>query len=572
MNAYSIGLVVSILVYLAVGNYAGRRVKHLEDYFVAGRNAPTLLIVGTLVASLMSTNAFMGESGVAYSGFPFVLILLTAINVVGYVAGALFFGRFLRRSRSLTLAEYFGNRFDSKRVRLVAGITIVFGCSAYLLVVTQGTATIIHEVTGLPMHWTLLISWGGYTLFTLYSGSQGVVLTDTIMFLLFATVAMMGMYFIFAEVGGWHAAMQGLATFADKPGIISWHGATGRDAPWETAWDMLVYSIILGLAWSIVVAVGPWQASRYMMARSEHTVIRSGVITAAVILVLYMVLMFSGAAINLVNAGIEPAQENMVWAALNLLPLFVGVLLISGIMAAGLSSASTFLTLVGFSLSNDIRPPQGQSDQQRLKSSRWAMLGASLVVLGAAYVVPEGKLFLLTYFAGTIFASSWGPVGIMSVWSKRITEAAAFWGIITGLLGNVAVNLVIVTGAADVPTVLDPILVGAVLSYLTIEMVIARSKVTPEEQARREALHITPIQEFDAERMQRTVRWSWVVMAAGVAIGGLLLAYWARPWQQATGQPGTGEVVMSLFVGGCLVIAGALARWGTLRYYGERAR
>ena len=87
---------------------------------VAGRRAPTLLIVGTLVASLMSTNAFMGESGIAYSGFPFIVILLTAINVIGYVAGALFFGRFLRRSRSLTLAEYFGDRFNSQRVRLVA--------------------------------------------------------------------------------------------------------------------------------------------------------------------------------------------------------------------------------------------------------------------------------------------------------------------------------------------------------------------------------------------------------------------------------------------------------------------
>ena len=69
MNIYAIGLLISILVYLVVGNYAGRRVKHLEDYFVAGRKAPTLLIVGTLVASLMSTNAFMGETGLAYSGF-----------------------------------------------------------------------------------------------------------------------------------------------------------------------------------------------------------------------------------------------------------------------------------------------------------------------------------------------------------------------------------------------------------------------------------------------------------------------------------------------------------------------
>ena len=79
MSMYAAGLLISIIVYLAVGNYAGRKVKHLEDYFVAGRNAPTLLIVGTLVASLMSTNAFMGETGVGYSGFPAVVIILTAI-------------------------------------------------------------------------------------------------------------------------------------------------------------------------------------------------------------------------------------------------------------------------------------------------------------------------------------------------------------------------------------------------------------------------------------------------------------------------------------------------------------
>jgi len=65
MSIYATGLFISILIYLAVGNYAGRKVKHLEDYFVAGCQALTLLIVGTLVASLMSTNAFMGEAGLA---------------------------------------------------------------------------------------------------------------------------------------------------------------------------------------------------------------------------------------------------------------------------------------------------------------------------------------------------------------------------------------------------------------------------------------------------------------------------------------------------------------------------
>ena len=97
LNVYTLGLVASLLVYFAVGSYAGRKVKHLEDYFVAGRQAPTLLIVGSLVASFLSTNAFLGETGQAYGGHPNVILGMTSINLFGYVLGALYFGRFLRQ-------------------------------------------------------------------------------------------------------------------------------------------------------------------------------------------------------------------------------------------------------------------------------------------------------------------------------------------------------------------------------------------------------------------------------------------------------------------------------------------
>ena len=61
MDIYSSAILVSLFIYVAVGNYAGRRVKKLDDYFVAGRRAPTLLIVGTLVASVLSTNIFSAK-------------------------------------------------------------------------------------------------------------------------------------------------------------------------------------------------------------------------------------------------------------------------------------------------------------------------------------------------------------------------------------------------------------------------------------------------------------------------------------------------------------------------------
>jgi len=68
MNLFTVTIGVSILIYAVVGSYAGRSVRQLDDYFVAGRRAPTLLILGILVASVMSTSIFMGEAAFTYNG------------------------------------------------------------------------------------------------------------------------------------------------------------------------------------------------------------------------------------------------------------------------------------------------------------------------------------------------------------------------------------------------------------------------------------------------------------------------------------------------------------------------
>ena len=70
----------------------------------------------------------------------------------------------------------------------------------------------------------------------------------------------------------------------------------------------------------------------------------------------------------------------MIWAATHVLPPVIGMLLLIGISAAGISSASTFLSLIGFSVVNDILPDAGD-DRKKLARSRWAMLAVSLVVL-----------------------------------------------------------------------------------------------------------------------------------------------------------------------------------------------
>ena len=218
------------------------------------------------------------------------------------------------------------------------------GLSAYLLAVTWGMALIITEVTGFSEVIAILMVWASYTLFTLYSGSRGVILTDTVMFLLFSSIIVVTSFYIVQAAGGWSSVIDSLATYADKPGIIAWHGRVGPDVYWKTPMEALMWASILGVAWGIVVAVSPWQTSRYLMARSEHVVIRSACGALIAMLLLYLVTNFAAATVNLINPDISPPESTMIWVSMNLLPTVLGAILICGVLAAGLSSASTFLS------------------------------------------------------------------------------------------------------------------------------------------------------------------------------------------------------------------------------------
>jgi Na+/proline symporter len=97
----------------------------------------------------------------------------------------------------------------------------------------------------------------------------------------------------------------------------------------------------------------------------------------------------------------------MLWAAQNLVPPLLGALLLAGIVAAALSSASTFLSLVGFSVSNDLF---SHRDPVRLGTTRLLVGAVSVTVLVLSIYLPP-NVFWIMLFIGTVFASSWGPVG-----------------------------------------------------------------------------------------------------------------------------------------------------------------
>jgi len=566
MDAYTLAIVISVLLYVAIGNYAGRKVKHLDDYFVAGRRAPTFLILGTLVASVVGTNSFLGDVGMAYDGYAAALILSVAISITGYILGALFFGRYIRRARAATVAEFFGRRFNSRRVRAFAALTVVIGVGGYLMTVTQGAAMVITWITDIPYLPALIAVWFGYTAFTIYSGSRGVVITDTMMFVLFGTVGLLALSFLSDAAGGWFESVHQLANFEARPGIIGADGYMGVGALWDTPLDMWIWASIFGTAWAIVFAISPWQSSRYLMARDEHVVIRSACIAVCVMSLLWTLIYIAGPVIALLKPDVEPSNNAMIWAALNVMPTFFGAMLLAGIVSAGLSSASTFLTLVGFAISNDVIDKSKADDAKRLRISRITIFVVGIITLLLAMVVPP-NIFWITNFVGPMFAAVWGPVAFMSVWSKRISEPAAFWGLIAGFIGYVVPRSLTTLGLITLPAYFNPILLGFVISLITILTISRQTSVTDEEIAFRDSLHVAPPELSDVAANRRTAMWPIIMIAWGMFATIALVVFYTRPYQLASGLLATdgpyvvwsGELVIAIVFGAVIAAAGVLS-------------
>ena len=221
----------------------------------------------------------------------------------------------------------------------------------------------------------------------------------------------------------------------------------------------------------------------------------------------------------------------MLWAAQNLVPEFLGALLLAGIFAAALSSASTFLSLVGFSVSNDI---SRHDEGVRLGTTRALMAVVSVAVLFLSMLLPP-NVFWIMLFIGTVFASSWGPVGFMSVWSRGITEAAAFWGMLAGFLGNVIPAALVYLDVISLASYFDPAVLGTVASLLTIAVLSRRGAPSSEERRFLAALHETPAEDRDAHQLRRTLVAPALLVVYGFVMPFLLLNFYVLPYQRGAG-------------------------------------
>lgn len=118
------------------------------------------------------------------------------------------------------------------------------------------------------------------------------------------------------------------------------------------------------------------------------------------------------------------------------LPAWVIALVVAGGLAAALSTAAGLLLVISTSISHDLLKKwlmPGISEKGELKAARWA-IGVAIIVAGYVGADPPGYVAQVVAFAFGLAASTFFPVIVAGIFTKRINKAGAIAGMLSGLV------------------------------------------------------------------------------------------------------------------------------------------
>lgn len=465
-------IILSFILFMVVGGYVSKKVKNAEDYYVMGRQAPTFLVTGTIVASYLSTTAFTGIFASAYNygmgpgilNYGCVLIWTVLIFVLGPR---------IYRMKAWSIPEILSLRYGSHRIRTAASVLLFLACSTYLVSIFAGAGIALSGPLGVSKQFAILVSGIVVLFFSVCGGMWGVVVTDTIMMVLFVGSAIVGFPVALTHAGVSSTGELVHAINGALPGAFKASGYMPMfgEPFWSSNGGFVGFMAMMVLVSMSVGLTGAHTISRTMICKNEKVVARSFIL-AQLLVVLFLVLVYACAPFIKIAAPAEiGGSQAYIWMVMEWFnPVLAGVVL-AGISAAGLSTASTLLQQAGSALGNDIYgqfflknlPPEKQQEKI-LSVSRifMAVIGITMLLISLIDVASDFFTLYSWAFASGIFVC-WLPAIFVGAISKKVSEPAAFWSIIISLVVNIVYWLA---------TLINPVLPHQIFVALPLSFIV----------------------------------------------------------------------------------------------------
>jgi SSS family transporter len=428
-------VIAYLLVTIAIGLVAAKRVKTSADFAIAGRHLPLAMIVTTTFATWFGAETVLGIPA------KFVNSGLNGVVEDPFGAGGclilvgLFFAGKLYRMNLLTISDYYRERYG-RSVEIFCSIIIMVSYLGWVSAQVTALGLVFNLLSGgvISMPWGMTIGVVSVLAYTLFGGMWSVAVTDFIqMIILVVGLAILAVY-AGDQAGG-----------ADKVIALAVSQDLFKFLPEPNMKDILFF---LAAAMTIMFGSIPQQDvfQRVMSANSLNAATKGPIIGGICYILFAFVPMFLvvSALIIMPEQAAQLIEEDpqkvLPTLVMTQMPFVMQVLFFGALLSAIKSCASATLLAPSVTFTENIWrqffPHQG--DKQSLMAMRVTVLVFSALVLLYAIQMQGSSIYEMVSGAYQVtLVGAFIPLLFGLYWAKATTQGAILsivFGLSTWLL------------------------------------------------------------------------------------------------------------------------------------------
>lgn len=480
MNGTIIGIVVVYLVIcILIGIWATGKTKTTGDFLIAGRNLGMFVMAIAAFSSIQSGFGMLGGTGLTFSGGMGFLAGVGIAAPLGFALTWFLVGKRMWKVGELgevyTLGDVVEKRYKSRTVRGWLGLAITLGVIGYLGTQVLAMGIIMHTIFGVSPKVGAIIGLAILGFYCVGGGILAGVYTDLFQGIIMVVVSII-IFFIAINTGG---GVQAITESLKSSDVLM-------------ASPFGVYSMISIACWIFLFTLGaagqPHFITKFLMVKNQRE-LKWGAFTAGFSYTLSTLLVIG---IGLTARALyirgdfpelsSPDEALTVFLTQFTSPIVSG-LVIAGLLAAIMSTGSSFVTLGSSSLVRDIPRAFGYKVKNELLWNRIAVAG--LLIISTLFALYMNTLVaLLGVFGWGTFASAVFPAVVLGLIWKKATKYGAISSILGGLLLNFLLEIGNKYGVVLLP---KGVIIGAfsfavsIILFIVVSLLTQKSKVEIDE-------------------------------------------------------------------------------------------
>ncbi|GAA2114488.1 sodium/proline symporter PutP [Kocuria atrinae] len=426
-----IAIVIYFLGMIAIGLWANSKTKNLDDYMLGGRNLKPGVAALSAGASDMSGWLVMGLPGAVY-----LAGMVEAWIAIGLTIGAWLNWKFVAprlraytevSNNSITIPSFLDSRLkgNTRMLRVVSGIIILAFFTFYVSSGMVAGGVFFMSSFGSTYLTGMLLIAGVTVLYTFFGGFLGASYTDLFQGILMLISLLLVPIIGLIMVGGPAEMVERIQNVnPDALSLVASGTAVG---------------IISALAWGLGYFGQPHIIVRFMALRSPADA-KTGRRIGVGWMILSVIGAISTALVGMAYFGNRPDQEATDPEAIFLdmsqilfHPALAGLVL-AAVLAAIMSTVSSQLIVSSSALVEDLyglAVKKSPSNRTQVWMGRAGVLLVSVVAAALAWE-QNATILELVSFAWAGFGSAFGPVVLLSLFWRKLTNTGAIAGMIVG--------------------------------------------------------------------------------------------------------------------------------------------